>query len=155
MKKLKTLAVISIMLLIISATSIIVFAAAYDTPAQALADISGKDLETVIAERKEKNIRYGTMAKEAGSLEEFRKEMLEIKKAVLKERVKTGTITQEKADEIIVTMEKNYDNCDGTGQKGQCGNIGQKNGIGFGNGYGAGECKDNARWNGKNFGKAK
>ena len=145
MKKLKTLAVISIMLLIISATSIIAFAAVYDTPAQALAGISGKDLETVIAERKEKNIRYGTMAKEAGSLEEFRKEMLEIKKAILKERVKAGTITQEKADEIIATMEKNYENCDGTGQKGQCGNIGQKNGIGFGNGYGKANGKNMAR----------
>ncbi len=145
MKKLKTLAVISIMLLIISATSIIAFAAAYDTPAQALAGISGKDLETVIAERKEKNIRYGTMAKEAGSLEEFRKEMLEIKKAILKERVKAGIITQEKADEIIATMEKNYENCDGTGQKGQCGNIGQRNAIGFGSGYGKANGKNMAR----------
>ena len=81
-----------------------------------MAGISGKDLEKVIAERKEKNIRYGTMAKEA------------------------GTITQEKADEIIVTMERNYENCDGTGQKGLCGNIGLSRGIGFEKGYETGKC---------------
>ena len=128
MKKFKRVAVIGAAILAISANSIIAFASAYNSPAEIVAGLTGKTAESVIAERMETNKTYGTIAKEAGKLEEFKKEILAMKKAVLDERVKAGTITQEKANEIITAIENNQANCDGTGS----GRIGRKFGGGFG-----------------------
>ena len=41
--------------------------------------------------------------------------MLEQKKIILDEKVKNGTLTQEKADEIINDIKNNQETCDGTG----------------------------------------
>lgn len=69
---------------------------------------------------------------------ESRSEVLQIKKDILNERVANGTITREKADEIINALEENQLNCDGTGSDG----IGRKYGAGFGGmmGKGQGGC---------------
>ena len=115
MTKRKVMVMIGILLLVISAGSIMVFAATYNSPAEVLAVVTGKTVDKVVAERRETGKTYGTMAKDAGSLEEFRKEMLEMKKAVLKDKVKDDTITQEKADEILARIEENQLNCDGSG----------------------------------------
>ena len=43
--------------------------------------------------------------------EEFRNEMLENKKAILKERVDDGTLTQEEADQFLANIEEMQDYC--------------------------------------------
>ncbi len=128
MTKRKVMAIIGIMVLVLSAGSVIAFAATYSSPAEVLAAITGKTVEEVMAERRDTGKTYGTMAKDAGNLEEFRKEMLEMKKAVLKDKVKDGSITQEKADEILARIEENQQNCDGSG----CLKDGERMGMGFG-----------------------
>lgn len=147
MTKKKVMAMIGVMVLIIGATSIMALAAPYNSPAEAAAALTGKEVDAVITERFESNKTYGAMAKDAGKLEEFTKEMLEMKKAVLKERVKDGNITQERADEIIALIENNQMNCDGSG----CGRIGEGMSIGFGrmNGHKQG----GGQGNGQGFGK--
>ena len=117
--------------LVMSVTSIGVFAAStYNTPAEALAGLTGKTVEQVVQERQETGKSYGVLADEAGKLEEFKDETLQIKKDFLDKRVATGTLTQAKADEILKAIEANQAICDGTGSA----KIGQKFGAGFGNG---------------------
>ncbi|MDD4726001.1 MAG: DUF2680 domain-containing protein, partial [Tissierellia bacterium] len=71
---------------------------------------------------------YGSIAIEAGKLDEFKSEMLEIKKENLAALVEAGTITQEKADAILKAIEENQAVCDGTGSA----KFGRNLGAGFG-----------------------
>lgn len=128
MTKFKKLAVIGTMVLALAATSITAFAAAYDSPANVVSNLTGKTVESVIAEKRDTGKTYGAIAKEAGKLEEFKDEILEAKKAFLAEKVAAGTMTQEEADKIIAALEQNQATCDGTGSA----RIGQKMGAGFG-----------------------
>ena len=129
MTKLKKAIAIGTMVLTLSATSLTAFAASnYQTPAEAVAGLTGKTVESVLAERAETGKTYGTIANEAGKLEEFKGEMLEIKKDALAEKVADGVITQEKADRIIETIEENQANCDGTASA----KSGMKMGAGVG-----------------------
>ena len=142
MTKFKKIAALGAMLLVVGATSITVFAtSAYKSPAESVAGLTGKTVENVIAERSETGNSYGSIASEAGKLEDFKKEMLEIKKDALAEKVAAGTMTQEEADKIIAAIEENQATCDGTGSA----RIGQKMGAGFGsencNGQGNGQGK--------------
>ena len=140
MTKFKKIAALGAMLLVVGATSITVFAtSAYKSPAESVAGLTGKTVENVIAERSETGNSYGSIASEAGKLEDFKKEMLEIKKEALVEKVAAGTMTQAEADKIIAAVEENQATCDGTGSA----RIGQKMGAGFGgkncNGQGKGQ----------------
>ena len=105
---------------------------AYDTPAEAAAGLTGQSVEQVIAERHETGKTYGEIAGEAGMLEEFESEMLQIRKNILTEKVENGTLTQNEADEILRRFEENSENCDGTGSD----RLGQSYKIGFGSGNG-------------------
>ncbi|MHB1485752.1 MAG: DUF2680 domain-containing protein [Saccharofermentanales bacterium] len=148
MKKFKTLTAIGATVLAISAISFTAFAAStYSSPAQAVAGLTGRTEESVIAQKTESGDTYGTIAKEAGKLEEFKDEMLEIKKDALAERVKAGTMTQEQADLILKNIEENQATCDGTGSA----RIGQKSGAGFGrmNGQGQGAGTGRGQGNGR------
>ncbi len=136
MRKYRIIGLVGAMILIISATSIFVFAASYNSPAEVAAAVTGKSVDEVIAERMETKKTYGTIAKESDALEEFKNEILLMKKAILEEKVKDGTITREKADEVIRVIESNQVNCDGSGSGVCCGNIGEKQGIGFGRMHG-------------------
>lgn len=107
------------------------FAATYKTPAEIVSGLTGKTTDEVNAERTAGKT-YGTIANDAGKLEEFKAQILEQKKAVLDERVKDGTLTQERADTIYNTLKSNQAVCDGTGKAGL--------GAGCGAGYGAGGC---------------
>lgn len=73
--------------------------------------------------------------------DEFKAQMLKQKKAILDERVKAGSLTQQQADEIYSAIKENQANCDGSGNAG----IGKKYGVGFGKGNGscngAGFCR--------------
>lgn len=153
MLKFKKTMIIGAMVLTIGATSLTAFAASkYNTPAQAAAGLTGKTVESVISEKAETGKTYGTIAKEAGKLTEFKNETLEIKKDALDDKVKNGTLTQERADEIMAALKENQKNCDGTGSD----RIGQKMGAGFGgnggkNGGGMGKGQGKGEGQGLGF----
>lgn len=136
MKKFRKVFTIGAIVLAMGVTSVAGFAVSlYKTPAEAVAGLTERTVESVILERQETNKTYGTIADEAGKLDEFKKESIEMKKDNLNAQVKAGTITQEKADTIIKAIEENQVNCDGTGSE----KIGQKEGAKFGsNGLGQG-----------------
>ena len=149
MTRTKKILSIGAVILAMGVTSISVFAASgYSTPAEALAGLTGKTVAQVIQERQETGKSYGVIADEAGKLEEFKEENLQIKKDVLDERVAAGTLTQAKADEILKAIETNQAICDGTGSA----KIGQKYGAGFGNGNGNGLRNGNGMRNGNGQG---
>lgn len=109
------------------------FAATAKTPAEIAAGLTGKTVEELYKERTAGKT-YGTIAKDAGKLDEFKIQMLEQKKAVLDQRVKDGTLTQQQADEIYNAIKNNQATCNGTGNA----QLGKKCGAGFGSGAGRG-----------------
>ncbi len=132
----KLLAVGAVVLTVAALSGTALAAAAYSSPAEAAADLSGKTLESVIEERQEGKT-YGEIAEEAGVHDEFTAAMLEMKKEILDERVAAGIITQEEADEIMAAMEEHIAACDGTGTGSMM--MGLLYGVGFGsNGSGLG-----------------
>lgn len=140
MKKFKKLIFIGAVVLIIAATSVTALAATgYSSPAEILAGLTGQTADSILAEKTQSNTTYGTIAKDAGVLDQFKAQMLELKKAALAERVTAGQLTQERADAILAAMEANMANCDGIGSgKGACGMGGMMNGSGKGCGKGYG-----------------
>lgn len=135
MKKFKKFALIGLAVLVVSAMSVTAFAASYKTPAEIVAGLTGKTVDSVIEEKNDSEKTYGTIAKDAGKLDEFKSQMLEQKKELLQEKVAAGTMTQERADTMIKAMEQNQVNCDGTGS----GRMGQKMGAGYGSCMGNGQ----------------
>jgi len=122
----------------------VAFADSLKTPAQIYSEVTGKTVEQAITERQTSGESYGQLAQDAGKYEEFKSQMLENRKALLDEKVKSGQITQAQADAILERVE----NCEGPGQ-GACGNglgngfgrgggCGMMNGAGKGNGFGQG-----------------
>ncbi len=140
MKSFKKVMAVGTMTLVLSATSLSAFAASiYKTPAEAVAGLTGRTVESVIAERIETGKTYGAIADEAGMLEEYKAESLEMKKDSLDAQVAAGRITQERADAILKAIEENQTVCNGTGTA----RIGQSMGAGFcgsGSGAGFGAC---------------
>lgn len=137
MKSIKKLITVSACALVLSAMVVTTFAAsAYKTPAEAVAGLTKREVQSVIDERTTTGKTYGTIANEAGVLEAFKSEVLQIKKDALAARVAAGTMTQAQADAIIASIEANQANCDGTGA-GNCG-VGRGAGAGFGAGAGQG-----------------
>ncbi len=129
MKKQFKFAVVGATVLVIGAMSVTAFAASsYSTPAEAAAGLTGRTVESVIEERTQTGKSYGTITSEAGKLEEFQDEMLEMRKDALQERVAAGTMTQERADSILAAMEQNQANCDGSA----AGGLGRRMGGGTG-----------------------
>ena len=126
MTKLKRGLIISTMVLALGATSLTAFAAS-NTTAPA------------------KNSAVCT--------DENKAERLQDKKDILAEKVKAGTMTQARADEILAAIEANQATCDGTGSA----KIGQKYGAGFGGmrgeGKGSGEGRGERTCNGTGEGR--
>ena len=110
------------------------FAATAKTPVEIAAGLTGKTVEDLYKERAAGKT-YGTIAKDAGKLDEFKVQMLEQKKAILDQRVKDGTLTQAQADEIYNAIKNNQATCNGTGNA----QLGKKYGAGFGSGAGRGQ----------------
>jgi hypothetical protein len=133
MKNMKRLIVSVVVAIGVLGLGGVAYAADIKTPADIAAALTGKSVEDVTKERSEGKT-YGTIAKEAGKLDEFKAQMLEQKKAVLDQRVKDGILTQQQADEIYNQIKTNQAACDGTGNAG----IGKKYGAGFGQGKGMG-----------------
>ena len=109
------------------------YAASATTPAGIVSGLTGKSVEEITAQRAT-GTTYGTIAQEAGKLDEFKTQSLEQKKLVLDQRVKDGKLTQAQADEIYNSIKTNQATCDGTGSAA----IGKSNGVGFGQGMGTG-----------------
>ena len=140
MTKLKTILMTGAMVLGIGATSITAFAATSSkTPAEIVAELTGRTVESVVDEKQDTGKTYGTIAAEAGKLNDFKEKNLDVKKAYLNNEVKEGRLTKERADEIIKNMEENQATCDGTGNEriGQCsgqgcgyGSMGSRKGTG-------------------------
>ncbi|NLI93008.1 MAG: DUF2680 domain-containing protein [Peptococcaceae bacterium] len=84
----------------------VVYAADFKTPAEISAALTGKSIAEVNQERSGGKT-YGTIAKEAGKLDEFKAQMLEQKKAILDQRVKDGKMTQQQADQILASINTN------------------------------------------------
>jgi hypothetical protein len=131
-------------LAILTAVGVIVSAGAVfaASPAEIISKLTGKTSEE-LAEMRASGKTYGTIAKEAGKLEEFKAEMTVEKKAILEQRVKDGKLTQEKANEIVKALEENQASCDGTATGSA--KIGQKLGAGFGMGSGSGLGQEQGR----------
>lgn len=110
-----------------------VYAAEIKTPADIAASLTGKSVTDINKERTEGKT-YGTIANEAGKLEDFKAQMLEQRKALLDHKVKDGQITQQQADDIYNAIKNNQATCDGTGNA----QLGKRNGMGCGNGQGVG-----------------
>ena len=111
------------------------FAATALSPAEIASKLTGKDLAVVQQERTAGKT-YGTIAKDADKLEEFKDEMLKNREAAIKERVANGQMTQEDADKLLEAMKERMATCDGTGMA--AGGLGQKFGAAFGQGGGRG-----------------
>lgn len=138
MKNIKKI-VLSIAVVSVLSTGGVVFAvAANKTPADITASVTGKSVEQVAKERTSGKT-YGTIAKEAGKLDEFKAESLKQKKVALDQRVKDGKLTQAEADKIYNSIKTNQETCDGTGNAG----IGKRNGLGAGQGMGKGSGQGN------------
>jgi|LSQX01.3.fsa_nt_gb hypothetical protein len=110
-------------------------ASAYNNPAEAVAGLTGKSVEQVVAQRAETGNTYGAIAQEDGVLTQFQAEVLEMKKERLASKVQAGTMTQERANSIVEALENNQANCNGSGQA----RVGQAMGAGFGVGSGMGQ----------------
>ncbi|WP_206458139.1 DUF2680 domain-containing protein [Anaerovorax sp. IOR16] len=152
MKRTKIALTVGMMVLALGATSLTAFAASnYKTPAEAVAALTGKTVESVVSEKTANNVTYGSIAKDAGKLEEFKQEQLQMKKDILEKRVADGTMTQERAEEIIAAIEENQLNCDGTGNA----KIGQRMGAGFGSMNGNGQGQGNGPRNGQGKGQGR
>lgn len=138
MRKHRKWAVLATVILVVGAMTVTAFAAAYQTPAEIVAGLTGKTVESVTSERADADKTYGQIAADAGKLDEFKAAMLDNKKAILDERVKNGTLTQAQADAILVQIEERMENCDGTGSGRANGTCGAGFGLGRGNNGSAG-----------------
>jgi hypothetical protein len=116
MKIFKELVMVFTVVAVLGAASA-AYAATTKTPAEIAAGLTGKTVEALYQERAAGET-YGSIAKEAGKLEEFKAQMLEQKKIVLDQRVANGKLTQERADAIYDAMKNNQANCDGSGNAG-------------------------------------
>jgi hypothetical protein len=132
MKIKKVIAVIAAVMILGSAGAAFAASTA-KTPADIVSGLTGKTLDELYNERAGGKT-YGTIANDAGKLEEFKAQMQEQKKAVLDQRVKDSTLTQQQADAIYNNIKNNQAACTGTGN----GQTGRNSGAGFGRGMGRG-----------------
>lgn len=90
-------------------------AASIKTPAEIVSELTGKTTDQVDSERASGKT-YGAIANDAGKLDEFQAQILEQKRAYLDQRVKDGTLSQERADAIYDAIVEAQSICDGTGR---------------------------------------
>ena len=150
MTKTKKLLVVGAVVLAVAVTAITSFAASeYNSPAEALAALTDKTEEQIIQERQESGTTFGAIAEENGVLEEFKAEVLQIRKDRIEAKVADGTLTREEADEIIQAIEERMADCDGTGSSGNRRIFGARSGRGGGSRNGNGEGRGNRQGMGR------
>jgi len=137
MKSIERFIITGGMAITIIAGSVIAFAESqYSTPAEAVAGLTARDAQSVIDERARTGKTYGAIATEASVLDEFKTEMLKIRKDMLSALVAAGSITQKQADEIFAGIIDNMAVCAGAGTG--CALYGAGRSIGAGRGMGVG-----------------
>ena len=83
MKNMRKLIIAGIVGLTLVAGTVTAFAASqYNTPAEAVAGLSGREVQSVIDERAQTGKTFGAIANEAGILDKFKAEMLDRKSVV-------------------------------------------------------------------------
>ncbi|HZK43710.1 MAG TPA: DUF2680 domain-containing protein [Syntrophomonadaceae bacterium] len=133
MKKFKKAIILGAITLLIGTTSSVALAASnYSSPAELVAGLTNRTSESVIDERVETGKSYGAIANEAGVINEFKTEVLEIKKDRVNQQVETGKITSQEAQTRITNLEENQKNCDGS----RMNQMDKNKGLGFGQGKG-------------------
>lgn len=143
MKKFKKVIIVGLVVVALAATSLTAFAfTESSTPAEIMANITGKTVEEVTNQKLESNLTYGELAIDAEVWDEFKDEMLKSKKAFLDEKVADKTLSQEEADEIYNNMLERQEYCtaDGAGSGRMMGNGFGNNGRGLGQGRGCGRA---------------
>ena len=135
MKTIKKFVIAGIMVLVLLAGTVAALAAAqYATPAEAVAGLTGRDVQSISDERAQTGKTYGTIAHEAGVMAAFKAEMLEMKKDILAARVAAGCMTQEQADAVLNKIVSHQATCDGSGAGCELHGTGAGCGAGFGQG---------------------
>ncbi|NLJ55546.1 MAG: hypothetical protein GX334_00695 [Firmicutes bacterium] len=135
MKTIKKFVIAGIMVLTLLAGTAAAFAAAqYSTPAEAVAGLTGRDVQSVSDERAQTGKTYGAIAHEAGVMAAFKAEMLEMKKDILAARVAAGQMTREEADAVRKKIVSHQATCDGSGAGCELHGAGTGCGAGFGRG---------------------
>lgn len=133
----KTITLVLITLLAVSAASVSFAADATSTvpqtPAQVVSNLSGQPLEDILNLKMSSGKTYGTIAKELGVLDAFKASSLESKADILKAQAALGKITQEEADKLITALTDAQAACDGSGST----SIGKNANAGFGLGQGS------------------
>lgn len=87
----------------------------YTNPAQIVAALTNRSVDSVVDERYQTGKTFGMIADEAGKLAEFKQEMLELKKDELAKCVQEGSMSQERANQIIERIKERQEYCDGEG----------------------------------------
>lgn len=138
MKRTKKIFIGYVIALVLVAVPVTAFAAYSNiTPSEIVAEITGRSVESVVSDRVDAGKTFGTIAAEAGVLDEFKAEILKMKKGNLAAQVESGTITQERADAILEAFEANQLKCKGENSIKSYGSFGASLGPkGIGPGYG-------------------
>jgi hypothetical protein len=148
----KSVVVLAVAVMLLGSMSV-AFAEASWSPAKTFGEMKGMTEQEAYEYRNEQNKWFGELAQAEGEefYVEFSKEILEAKKAMLKEMVGLGKLTQERADEILAKLEA----CDGTQMRvmqgtGLFGNRdgdGSRGGFGGQKGQGQGGMMRRGAWN--------
>ena len=147
MKNKKILLMTAIVTVLVLGLATVSFAATdWKTPAEVLAGLTGKSVETV-QEARQAGQSYGAQAAELDKLEAFREERLAQMETRLQEAVEDGQLTAEEAKQRLETMQERAETCDGSGL-GQaegglriCGQENGRRGAQAGEGQGQGQAK--------------
>lgn len=131
----KSVVVLAVAVMLLGSMSV-AFAEASWSPAKTFGEMKGMTEQEAYEYRNEQNKWFGELVQAEGEefYVEFSKEILEAKKAMLKEMVGLGKLTQERADEILAKLEA----CDGTQMRVMQGTglFGNRDGEGFRGGFG-------------------
>lgn len=131
MKKIVTIATTITLTAALSAAA---FATTVYSPAEILANLTGKTT-TQVYELREDGKTFGQIADENGVYESFKNDMLENKKAIIDQRVQEGSLTAEQGEAFKKAFEEKMATCDGSSVASRE-RLGQKFGGGFGKGQG-------------------
>lgn len=82
--------------------------------ADTVAKLTNRSPQSVTQEHIDENKSYGLISKEAGKLDEFKKENLNFKEEQIDSKVKDGTLSKKEGDDLISKIKENMENCDGT-----------------------------------------
>ncbi|TAH74846.1 MAG: DUF2680 domain-containing protein [Anaerolineaceae bacterium] len=149
MKRIKKLLIVAVVIGVFGVAGT-AFAASSLTPAEIVANLTGKTVQEIYEVRAEGRT-LASIVNDEGKLEDFQNEILKQKKELLDQSVKEGILTQEEADEIYQNIKDNIANRNFEGNAG----TDRQFGSCFGRGYGMGFGRSRGRGNGMGMGLGK